>query len=317
MSIQRITSGNRTPAERYAQLFAQLYGLEGGGFAQVSATRDQDVPLRTVFEIERNRDRVLSRNARLADATILLRRSIRTTANDRRIRDSLPARTVLLELALKQPDWKERAQAFFKAHPNLQTLHLSGHFPLYRQDDAPNVGAFVDSVLATPFELAHPGDPDQTVLPDSLPAQTLGQLCERFPTQFRTMSAVHFTIPSGWLAIFADLCEQIDRQLSNSERAAFHWVQIRRRDHGLTCCYGLQAPLTASQGAGAESFDWEHLGIAVMKQVRKAEAQAATTCEFCGKAGRPHRRGIPYWLCDDHARPGWNPLPAFRAWRLR
>ncbi len=312
MTIQRIVSGNRTPVERYAQLFAQLYGLQGGGFAQVSNTKEQDPPLRASFTIERDRDRVLTRNAKLADATIQLRRSVRATGGDRQIGNALPAHTLMLELALDQPDWKDRARQFFLSHPNLKTLHVTGDFPPRRQDDLVQIADFTDRVLATPFEIANPGAPKKSVLPESLLETTFLQLRERFPSQFRTMEVRDFSVPSGWLALVTELCEQIDHGLGDADQAAFHWIQITRRCHGLTCCYRFHQPSPVLSQDTVEPFDWGHLGFVVMKRVRRTELRATATCELCGRPGQPHRRGIHRWLCDEHARPGWNPLFAYR-----
>jgi len=99
---------------------------------------------------------------------------------------------------------------------------------------------------------------------------TASELRERFPHMF---AGTRFELPPGWLGIFAILCEQVNRELSEVERQQFRWIQVKEK-------FGM--------------FRGYHEGVTnktliyVETMVNQMESLSVNTCQVCGQPG--HKR---------------------------
>ena len=90
----------------------------------------------------------------------------------------------------------------------------------------------------------------------------------RFPSLFRDMESCDFAVGEGWKTIIEALCRDLDSMHIHSLRV----VRIKEK-FGCLRFYV----------KGAE--EQPH----VYDRIYQAEVQAATTCEQCGKPGKPGR----------------------------
>jgi hypothetical protein len=319
MTIERIISSCNTQIERYAQQFAQFYGVAGGGFAEPGSEAGEDPPLSATFSPAENGSAAVTANARLADATLLLQRSQHPHPRDRDLRERIPSGKPVLVVSADQPYRQRRVATFFRRHPDIRTLHVTGHYQTGRvADNAAEAYAFLEQTLATAFAAYEPGDPNATMPPPDLCDSTLRELTTRYPRQFEALPALMFGPEPGWLPIVSRLCEQIDARLGEEHRRNFRWMQIHSRSGVLRLCWRLGAwanlPVERPQESGAVLVGSRvrlavpaKLYVAIHELVIAAESESLTTCEICGEAGWPRKRGSWRALCRLHSRPGWSP----------
>lgn len=117
--------------------------------------------------------------------------------------------------------------------------------------------------------------------------QAKADLIKKYPYQFNNYT--QFYLSPGWLALFSELCERIDKffeSVTLKDKETFKWVQIKEK----FACLRAYADYSGERGADIQEI------------IRDAENRASVTCEKCGDDGK---RGNPtgHWLhavCDKH-----------------
>jgi hypothetical protein len=104
-----------------------------------------------------------------------------------------------------------------------------------------------------------------------------------YPYQFRQNAS--FAFGDGWLPVFAELCERIDRLLTEAQKLDFFWTDIKEK-HGF---------LSLSYAAPPEAES------AIDELIEVAEDEALETCTVCGEPGEMRNGPSPAVLCDQHA----------------
>lgn len=88
----------------------------------------------------------------------------------------------------------------------------------------------------------------------------------------------------GWFDIVWRLCERLEPFVAQFERETglkFEVIQVKEKYGGLRFCTNY----------------WEE---AVSSAIAEAEAESLTTCEECGKPGKPSRGGWIETRCEEH-----------------
>jgi hypothetical protein len=127
---------------------------------------------------------------------------------------------------------------------------------------------------------------------------------------------IGISISKGWILIFEDLCDAIDRTLGD-DKQGFHWTQVKEKFGSGRFYIGFKSgaqPLRIDvQGPeGVISYvnkpphpksvtEKQVLARnAISKLVEDAESKTSKTCICCGSAGHQVSDGWIITLCDKH-----------------
>lgn len=58
---------------------------------------------------------------------------------------------------------------------------------------------------------------------------TPGDITNRYPWQFRVGRGIDHCVPPQWLPIVEALCNAIEEAISEAERPAFYWLDIKEK----------------------------------------------------------------------------------------
>lgn len=127
------------------------------------------------------------------------------------------------------------------------------------------------------------------------------QLKVLYPYQFEG-PVIYLAFMSGWIDVFAQLCEDIDKTLGPDKRG-FHWTQTKEK-FGMARFY-FQLGVTGFDDEGNELEDSEEI-IELRRKLlalkHQAEVQTSRRCIVCGDPGDFH--SDESWrlvLCETHA----------------
>lgn len=130
------------------------------------------------------------------------------------------------------------------------------------------------------------------------------ELMVRYAYQFRELRKGGLHVPPGWLALFEQLCRQVDLALPDRERRAFYWTDVKERlgtlraswaGHHSRLTFGPPGEVAFRGVVGSPTKE------VIDALVRKAERASEQTCLLCGAPGKL-RAGIGWasTTCEEH-----------------
>ena len=146
------------------------------------------------------------------------------------------------------------------------------------------------------------------------------KLTLRFAYQFRYLNQnlYSYSLPQGWRTLFEQLCVDVDAELTDSEKAQFHWQQIKEKFGELRAyaSYGDKIRQLRPDAA-ADERPTLIKGIAdetrerITAIVGRVGEQSMKTCVFCGALGElrtSHAWVIP--TCAVHIKSSRHDFPS-------
>jgi len=149
----------------------------------------------------------------------------------------------------------------------------------------------------------------------------LNDLAHRFPYQCRHLSktALSFDLPHGWRGIFLKLCHDVERQLSQQEKEAFRWIQVKEKYGLLHAYFSFMGPELESAGNASDAPLVQTNSLKEVDQetrsrinaiVEAARDLSGTTCLFCGEPGEMRTgQGWIHPTCTVHSDSRWQDFP--------
>lgn len=127
---------------------------------------------------------------------------------------------------------------------------------------------------------------------------------------------IGISISKGWMLIFEDLCDAIDRILGD-DKQGFHWIQVKEKFGSGRFYYGYKAgsgPLRVdvrtpegvmsfiNEPAHPKSLTEEKVAQrnTIFNLIQEAESKTSKSCICCGNAGHQVEDGWIMTLCDKH-----------------
>lgn len=118
------------------------------------------------------------------------------------------------------------------------------------------------------------------------------KLCADFPLLYSAryentrcvLSHFGFETGDGWFLIIYDLSAELEgiiKRLPADERDQYHAAQVKEKFGTLRFYMNMETE-------------------EMSRAIREAEARSATTCEVCGRPGKPRGRGWVKTLCEEH-----------------
>jgi hypothetical protein len=137
------------------------------------------------------------------------------------------------------------------------------------------------------------------------------QLKERFPYMFAGQN-IGFSFYRGWLALFENLCQDIDALLGQDKRG-FHWVQLKEKFGSARFYWDmkgyankLHVSVISEKGVlelGPHHPDSNSPAGQIEALVRAATAATRSRCIVCGEAATLDQSdSYVLVLCEAHAR---------------
>jgi hypothetical protein len=131
---------------------------------------------------------------------------------------------------------------------------------------------------------------------------TLKELQARYPYQFAG-PLISMNVTRGWLALFVQLCEDVDQTLGPDKRG-FHWRQIKEKFGQARIYYQLGTVEDHDDEDDGSSQQFEgraELLQQLLKLKMAMESASAHICAACGEPGYvSSHSGYMLALCDRH-----------------
>lgn len=136
-----------------------------------------------------------------------------------------------------------------------------------------------------------------------------------YPYMFKGKN-IGISIPKGWILLFKDLCDEIDRILG-ADRQGFHWSQCKEKFGSARLYFdwrtgrspiridlifpgGFQGFSNQPKYPKSVTPDQAAKRNAIAELVKKAEFKTNSMCICCGAEGKRVNTGWILVLCDKH-----------------